>query len=59
VILKQWDQGAVEEFSTMPYPEEIHKWASHEFGRLKRRQATLLGLSGSMKGGLMRLASKL
>lgn len=60
VILRQWEQGAVGEFSTMPYPEEIHQWASREFGRLKRRQAMLLGLSGSMRGGLMRaFASKL
>jgi len=56
VILQQWDQGTTGEFSTIPYPEKIHQWVSREFGRLKRRQATLLGLGG---GGLMRLASKL
>jgi hypothetical protein len=55
VILRQWEQGAIDQVSAISYPDHIHEWISREFSRLKRRQAALLGLSGS--GGLMRLAA--
>mgnify|MGYP001253747610 CR=1 FL=1 len=60
VILEQWDKGEVAEHSAISFPEKIHQWVSEEFGKLKRRQAVLLGMRGGQSGGLRyRLAARL
>ena len=57
VILRRWEDGFVSERSVIPYPDALHQWASKEFGRLKRRQAELLGIAKDGRTGspLMRM----
>ena len=62
VLLQRWRDGQSAEQSAIPYPDDIHAWASSEFVRLKQRQASLLGIAadGSQGSPLMQLiASKL
>ena len=57
VIMRRWREGDLREHSTIQYPEELFEWVSREFGRVKQRQAKLLGIHEHGVGGLfMRFA---
>ena len=47
VILKQWEAGDASQHSVVPYPDGIHTFVEREFGKLKRRQADMLGIDRS------------
>ncbi|KAG1673642.1 hypothetical protein FOA52_013306 [Chlamydomonas sp. UWO 241] len=46
VILKMWSEGEYSSVSVIPYPNPIVDFARHEFAKMKRRQAELLGNPG-------------
>ena len=52
VILKRWEEGAVEEWSAVSYPDKLPEYVEREFRMIKRRQAALLGIKpGPSNGG--------
>ena len=70
VILRRWEEqeaarattSSADHFSAIPYPEDLESWVSDAFEKLKRRQASLLGIrqDGSQGSPFMRLiAAKL
>jgi len=46
VILKQWEKGNLTASSAVSYPDELHTLIQQQYLRVKRRQATLLGMTG-------------
>ncbi|GAB4822370.1 hypothetical protein N2152v2_009416 [Parachlorella kessleri] len=44
VILKRWEEGAVDEWSVVPYPDKLLEHVEREFLKVKKKQADLLGL---------------
>lgn len=44
VILHRWEEGGEAAASAVPYPDAIEAWVLEGFRRLKRRQASLLGM---------------
>jgi hypothetical protein len=64
VCLKRWAEGALDEWSAVPYPDALPEYAEREFKRVKRRQAELLGIrrggeKGAAAGPLLPLRAKL
>ena len=70
VIERNWDEREAKgaehaigsHFSAIPYPDDLERWVSEGFDKLKRRQASLLGIAadGTQGSPLMRLiASRL
>lgn len=47
VVMKAWDEGNVEAWSAVTYPNTLLQYVEAEFKRLKARQASLLGLARS------------
>lgn len=45
--MKAWDEGNVEAWSAVTYPNTLLQYVEREFKRLKARQASLLGLARS------------
>lgn len=50
VVLSRWSQGENGAASAIAYPDSLHRWASSQFRGIKRRQALLLGVKGSLSG---------
>ena len=50
VVLSRWSQGESSAASAIAYPDSLHRWASSQFRGIKRRQALLLGVKGSLSG---------
>lgn len=48
VVLSRWSQGESAAASAIAYPDSLHRWASSQFRGIKRRQASLLGVKGSL-----------
>jgi hypothetical protein len=44
VIIKRWEEGHIEEWSQISFPDGIVEWAESEFRRVKAKQARLLGM---------------
>jgi len=44
VMLQKWAAGDEKAASLISYPEDLAHWVGEEFGRVKRRQAQLLGI---------------
>jgi len=44
VMLQKWAAGDEKAWSLISYPEDLAEWVGEEFGRVKRRQAQLLGI---------------
>lgn len=44
VILKMWDEGALNEWSAVSYPDKLPEYVEREFKKIKRKQAELLGM---------------
>lgn len=51
VVMRSWDEGDVNAWSSVTYPNTLLEYVEGEFRRLKARQATLLGLGGTGNGG--------
>lgn len=43
VIIKRWEEGHIEEWSQISFPDGILEWVQSEFRRVKGNQARLLG----------------
>ncbi len=41
----RWEEGHIEEWSQISFPDGIVEWAEREFRRVKEKQARLLGTS--------------
>ena len=48
VVLSRWSQGESAAASAIAYADSLHRWASSQFRGIKRRQASLLGVKGSL-----------
>ncbi len=44
--MRSWDEGDLNAWSSVTYPNTLLEYIEGEFRRLKERQATLLGLGG-------------
>ena len=44
VMLQKWAAGDEKAWSLISYPEDLGEWVGEEFGRVKLRQAQLLGI---------------
>ncbi|CAK0785547.1 hypothetical protein CVIRNUC_008757 [Coccomyxa viridis] len=52
VILQRWEEGHIEEWSAISYPNELHTYVTTEFQRVKQRQADLLGIKDGIRSKL-------
>lgn len=50
VILKRWEEGAIEEWSAISYPNKLLEYVEAEFKKIKRKQAELLGIKINLRG---------
>lgn len=48
----RWDEGHIEEWSAISYPNELHMYVTREFQRIKQRQADLLGIKDGIRSKL-------
>ena len=59
VLVRRWEEGdqSLDQASAIPYPDGIREFAEEGYGKLKGRQAALLGIAadGSQGSPLMRL----
>ena len=57
VLLRRWEEGLVDYQSYLPYPDDLERWVSEAFDKLKARQADLIGIyaDGGQGSPLMRL----
>lgn len=44
VIIKRWEEGHIEEWSQISFPDRLLPWAQLEFSKMKDKQAILLGV---------------
>ena len=49
VILKRWEEGAINEWSAVSYPDKLPGYVEREFKRIKRKQAELLGIKAERR----------
>ena len=63
VILRRWEEGDTHaDQSAIPFPDDLGRWASEAFDKLKQRQASMSGITpdGQQGSPLMRIiAAKL
>ncbi len=48
----RWEEGHIEEWSAISYPNELHMYVTSEFQRIKQRQANLLGIKDGIRSKL-------
>ena len=48
---RRWEEGHIEEWSQISFPDGVLPWAQSEFRRAKDRQASLLGIRDKNGGG--------
>ena len=46
----RWEEGNIDEWSVVTYPDKLLAWAETEFSRMKERQARLLGIKSGDGG---------
>ena len=46
----RWEEGNIDEWSVVTYPDKLLAWAETEFSRIKERQARLLGIKNGDGG---------
>lgn len=51
VVLKRWEEGSINEWSALPYPDKLLEMVQREFKKIKRRQNELLGMKSVSKTG--------
>eukprot|EP01025_Chloroclados_australasicus_P058748 TRINITY_DN7406_c0_g1_i3.p2 TRINITY_DN7406_c0_g1~~TRINITY_DN7406_c0_g1_i3.p2 ORF type:complete len:142 (-),score=0.57 TRINITY_DN7406_c0_g1_i3:406-831(-) len=49
VVISRWKMGDTETWSVISYPDDILPYISKEFGRIKQKQAQLLGTKKRVK----------
>lgn len=49
MVLSRWEEGHIEEWSQITFPDGIVEWAEREFRRIKAKQARLLGTASAEK----------
>ena len=52
IIPCRWEEGHIEEWSAISYPNELHTYVTTEFQRVKQRQADLLGIKDGIRSKL-------
>ena len=52
VLHRRWEEGHIEEWSAISYPNELHMYVTCEFQRIKQRQADLLGIKDGIRSKL-------
>lgn len=51
VILKLWDEGSIDQWSAVSYPDKLPEYIEREFKKIKRKQAELLGMKAAPRNG--------
>ena len=54
VVIKQWDEGSLDQWSAVTYPDALPEYIEKEFKKIKRRQAELLGMGRSKESNTIR-----